>query len=118
MCYISCCLGALALQVDSPPKQVKPSSIAGMNAFQLINAALDLSAMFERRSDVVHRHTRFTSKMPPAVLLDHLQDAVRHLKGTTKRVDNRWGCWLQAQAARPRGLCLRACVLCASVVCM
>ncbi|KAK9794300.1 hypothetical protein WJX73_001063 [Symbiochloris irregularis] len=84
----------IVVVADSPPgsppgvKGVKGGRVAGMNAFQLINAALDLSAMFERRADVVHRHTRFTSRAPPKDILDTLEDAVRHIKGASRRKGN------------------------------
>ena len=59
-----------------------------MNAFQLINSALDISALFEAREDVVARATRFTSKAPPGDILGLLEDAVSRLGGRAKRRDS------------------------------
>ncbi|BDA49381.1 CBL-interacting protein kinase 23 [Coccomyxa sp. Obi] len=56
-----------------------------MNAFQLINAALDISALFEARKDVISRATRFTSKAPPHKILERVEGAVAKLGGTCKR---------------------------------
>lgn len=56
-----------------------------MNAFELINAALDISAIFEAREDVVTRHTRFTSKAPLAALMQGIQDAAARLGASTQR---------------------------------
>jgi hypothetical protein len=52
---------------------------------QLINAALDISALFEARKDVVLRATRFTSKAPPRKILERVEEAVQKLGGTVKR---------------------------------
>ena len=38
------------------------------NAFELIKAGLDISALFEARDDHVARHTRFTSRAPLATI--------------------------------------------------
>ena len=55
-------------------------------ALQLINAALDISALFDARRDVVSRATRFTSKAPPGRILDALERSITaHLGGTVKR---------------------------------
>ena len=52
---------------------------------QLINAALDISALFDARKDVISRATRFTSKAPPRKILQRIEEAVKSLAGTTKR---------------------------------
>ena len=53
---------------------------------QLINAALDISALFDARRDVVSRATRFTSKAPPARILDALERSITAtLGGSVKR---------------------------------
>lgn len=52
---------------------------------QLINAALDISALFDARKDVISRATRFTSKAPPRKILQRIEDAVVSLGGTAKR---------------------------------
>ena len=52
---------------------------------QLINAALDISAIFEAREDVVTRHTRFTSKAPLGALMQGIQDAATRLGASTQR---------------------------------
>ena len=60
---------------------------AGMNAFELMTSALDISAMFERRTDVISRGTRFTSRAPPPDILQRLEDATASLGGHVKRRD-------------------------------
>lgn len=52
---------------------------------QLINAALDISALFEARKDVISRATRFTSKAPPHKILERVEEAATKLGGTVKR---------------------------------
>lgn len=59
-----------------------------MNAFELMNAALDLSALFERRDDVITRTTRFTSKAPPKEILRRLEAAAARLGGRSQRRDD------------------------------
>lgn len=59
-----------------------------MNAFELMTAALDISALFERCEDVVSRSTRFTSKAPPAEILERLEAATSGLGGSAKRRDD------------------------------
>jgi 5'-AMP-activated protein kinase catalytic alpha subunit len=56
-----------------------------MNAFELINAALDLSALFEAREDVVTRHTRFTSNATVPVILDRIEEAAQQLGARAQR---------------------------------
>uniref|UniRef100_A0A061S7T9 non-specific serine/threonine protein kinase n=1 Tax=Tetraselmis sp. GSL018 TaxID=582737 RepID=A0A061S7T9_9CHLO len=61
-----------------------------LNAFILISAAIDLSGMFEQRKDVVTRHTRFTSRAEPSVILSALKAAAEEMEGTAEsRGDNR-----------------------------
>lgn len=53
---------------------------------QLINAALDISALFEARKDVISRATRFTSKAQPKKILDMVEKTViAQLQGSVKR---------------------------------
>jgi len=52
---------------------------------QLINAALDISALFDARTDVVARMTRFTSRAPPGALLPRIEQAAQALGGTARR---------------------------------
>lgn len=61
---------------------------AGMNAFQLMSSALDISAIFERRDDVISRATRFTSKAPPPEILRRLESSIAKLGGSVKRRDS------------------------------
>ena len=56
-----------------------------LNAFEIINAALDISALFERRSDVVKRHTRFTSRESPERIAEAMEAAHAQLGGTSER---------------------------------
>ncbi|DBB01817.1 hypothetical protein WJX77_001467 [Trebouxia sp. C0004] len=56
-----------------------------MNAFELINAALDISAIFEAREDVVSRHTRFTSKASVAALMTGIEAAAARLGATSQQ---------------------------------
>lgn len=60
-----------------------------LNAFQLMNSALDISAIFERRDDVVLRATRFTSKAAPPDILQHLESAIAKRGGTSRRRDDK-----------------------------
>ncbi len=55
---------------------------ARLNAFELLNSALDISAIFEVKDDVVTRRTRFTSKAPTHDLLAALQGATKNKGGT------------------------------------
>ena len=55
---------------------------------QLINAALDISALFDARTDVVARMTRFTSRAAPGVLLARVEEAAHALGGRTRRRDD------------------------------
>lgn len=57
-------------------------------AAQLINAALDISALFDARTDVVARMTRFTSRAAPGVLLARVEEAAHALGGRTRRRDD------------------------------
>lgn len=53
---------------------------------QLINAALDISALFEARKDVISRATRFTSKASLNKILDAVEETITaKLGGTVKR---------------------------------
>ncbi|KAK9822215.1 hypothetical protein WJX81_007583 [Elliptochloris bilobata] len=59
-----------------------------LNAFQLINAALDISALFDARTDVVARMTRFTSRALPCALLSRVEESAQALGGRTRRRDD------------------------------
>ena len=59
-----------------------------MNAFELMTSALDISAMFERRTDVISRGTRFTSKAAPPEIFARLENATARLGGHVKRRDS------------------------------
>ena len=61
---------------------VDPTS---MLLLQLINAALDISAIFEAREDVVSRHTRFTSKASVAALMTGIEAAAARLGATSQQ---------------------------------
>lgn len=52
---------------------------------QLINAALDISALFEARDDVISRHTRFTSKAKPELVLSNIQACAEQLNFEAER---------------------------------
>ena len=52
---------------------------------QLINAALDISALFAAREDTIARHTRFTSRAEPAAILKGVEAAAGRLGGASKR---------------------------------
>lgn len=54
---------------------------------QLINVALDISWLFEKRADVIRRHTRFTSREPPASIIFNLEHATRRLGGSVQHRD-------------------------------
>lgn len=56
-----------------------------MFTLQLINVALDISAIFEAREDVVTRHTRFTSKASVAVVMEAIQRAATTLAATPQQ---------------------------------
>ncbi len=56
-----------------------------MLLLQLINAALDISAIFEAREDVVSRHTRFTSKASVAALMTGIEAAAARLGATSQQ---------------------------------
>lgn len=67
------------------PHQAEPKCSVLLACMQLINAALDISALFDARKDVIARATRFTSKAPPRKILQRIEEAVTSLNGTTKR---------------------------------
>lgn len=52
---------------------------------QLINAALDISPIFEAREDVVTRHTRFSSKAPVAEIMRGVEQAAAKLGAASER---------------------------------
>ena len=78
-----------ALDPEHGGRAAGPSGRSGdtrpLNAFELINAALDISALFEQRSDVVKRHTRFTSREAPERIAEVVEAAHRQLGGTSER---------------------------------
>lgn len=53
-----------------------------LNAFELINAALNISALFEMRSDTVVRYSRFVSKQPADAIVVAVEAASRRLGAT------------------------------------
>lgn len=53
-----------------------------LNAFELLNSALDISAIFEHKDDVVTRRTRFTSKASTHDLLAALQQSTKAKGGS------------------------------------
>ncbi|KAK9845086.1 hypothetical protein WJX74_010435 [Apatococcus lobatus] len=59
-----------------------------LNAFELINVALDISWLFEKRADVIRRHTRFTSREPPASIILNLEHATQRLGGSVQHRDS------------------------------
>lgn len=63
----------------------RSGEIRPLNAFELINAALDISSLFERRSDVVKRHTRFTSRESPSRIAEVVEAAHVQLGGLSER---------------------------------
>lgn len=71
-----------------------------LNAFQLINDYLDISAMFEARDDVVSRHTRFTSTAPPREILDAIENATVAVGG---RVEKRGEDWARVYLPNKKG---------------
>ena len=82
-----------ATQPSCMVQEELPHRLSGsMNAFQLINASLDLSAMFDRRHDVVRRHTRFTCRAPADVLLQRFADVIQRLQGSSRVSGNRCVC--------------------------
>lgn len=60
------------------------SSGKRLNAFELINSALDISAIFEHKDDVVTRRTRFTTKADAPAVWKALERAVLSKKGTAE----------------------------------
>ena len=61
---------------------------AHLHLLQLINAALDISPIFEAREDVVTRHTCFTSKAPVADIMTGVEQAAIRLGATSERRGN------------------------------
>lgn len=57
------------------------------NAFDLIKTGLDISALFEARSDVVARHTRFSSRAPAATIAESVEGAAVAVGGRVERQD-------------------------------
>lgn len=56
-----------------------------LNAFQLINDYLDISAIFEAKDDLVTRHTRFTSLADPLILLNAIENAAVAIGGRVEK---------------------------------
>ena len=61
------------------------TSHQAVSTLQLINVALDISAIFEAREDVVTRHTRFTSKASGPTLMEAIQQAASTLAATSQQ---------------------------------
>lgn len=64
---------------------VQPLLLVHQLMLQLINVALDISAIFEAREDVVTRHTRFTSKAPVPALMNGIEESAARLGATSQR---------------------------------
>lgn len=78
----------LPTQTDSSyPALAKPFQ---MNAFQLLRANLDISAIFEGREDVVKRRTRLTCGPDLADILQRVQAAVEGVGGHVARRSPHW----------------------------
>lgn len=78
-----------------------------LNAFELLNSALDISAIFEHKDDVVTRRTRFTSMASTHDLLAALQQSTKdkggtvHVQGSdTSWCDCLWGVVLWGSIGR------------------
>lgn len=70
---------------DNPLQMLYFSLNTSCLGAQLINAALDISALFDVRKDAVSRATRFTSKAPPRKILERVEEAAMKLGGSVKR---------------------------------
>lgn len=62
-----------------------PTTDRKLNAFELINDYLDISAMFEERDDVVTRRTRFTTTASPDTVLGSIEAAAVALGGRVEK---------------------------------
>lgn len=51
----------------------------GLNAFELLGAAINLSSMFDTRADTVVRHTRFTTRHAPDAVMERLKEAYKEM---------------------------------------
>ncbi|KAG7669363.1 hypothetical protein KSW81_007518 [Nannochloris sp. 'desiccata'] len=56
-----------------------------LNAFELINDYLDISALFEDRDDMVTRRTRFTTSAPPDAILGAIEAAAVAIGGRVEK---------------------------------
>eukprot|EP01023_Acetabularia_acetabulum_P045168 TRINITY_DN4573_c0_g1_i4.p1 TRINITY_DN4573_c0_g1~~TRINITY_DN4573_c0_g1_i4.p1 ORF type:complete len:480 (+),score=72.76 TRINITY_DN4573_c0_g1_i4:131-1570(+) len=68
-----------------------PRNINSINAFDLINSALDLSMMFERSADVITRHTRFISAKQPKEIIDRILEEAATLNCRTLKLSDQYG---------------------------
>ncbi len=90
LCYV---LSRRTLDVPRLPDKVpaRSQSYAAITdlwtALQLINVALDISSLFEKRADVVRRHTRFTSREQPTSIILNLEHATQRLGGSVQHRD-------------------------------
>eukprot|EP01026_Neomeris_dumetosa_P058178 TRINITY_DN5397_c0_g1_i4.p1 TRINITY_DN5397_c0_g1~~TRINITY_DN5397_c0_g1_i4.p1 ORF type:complete len:392 (-),score=44.34 TRINITY_DN5397_c0_g1_i4:221-1396(-) len=75
------------IQDDGP----NPRNINSINAFDLINSALDLSMMFERSADVITRHTRFVSAKQPQEIMDRILEVAQKLQCRTLKLSDYYG---------------------------
>eukprot|EP01025_Chloroclados_australasicus_P014307 TRINITY_DN166_c1_g1_i2.p1 TRINITY_DN166_c1_g1~~TRINITY_DN166_c1_g1_i2.p1 ORF type:complete len:489 (-),score=39.73 TRINITY_DN166_c1_g1_i2:362-1828(-) len=73
------------------PSSSIPRNINSINAFDLINSALDLSMMFERSADVITRHTRFISAKKPKEIMDRILEVASGLECRTQRISDYYG---------------------------
>ncbi|GMH42057.1 hypothetical protein BSKO_09976 [Bryopsis sp. KO-2023] len=96
--------------MDDDEPQQGPRSLTRLDsktvtAFDLIGASVDLSTMFEKRKDIVHRHTRFTSSHQPEEIFRRIQQAVTDLGG---KVDKRSGQRVKVTKSTAQGTVLTA----------
>lgn len=94
----------LAIQeVDEPTSPPRPPTTR-MNAFQLLGASLDVSALFDPGTGAARRGTaRFSCGRNLRAVLDRLADLVRSVGGSVDR-DARPGC-VPAGRAHGQGVC-------------
>ena len=71
-----------------------------LNAFELINDYLDISALFEERDDLVTRRTRFTTAAPRESILDNIEAAAVAVGG---RVEKRSSQYLKVYIPNKKG---------------
>lgn len=92
----------LASKRDAEPSSrgQNPKNEAKINAFDLINEFLDISAMFEAKDDLVSRHTQFSSGADEVEIFDEMEAAVIALGG---KIDSRTLNLLRLHISSARG---------------